>query len=327
MTQVIPLVSVCVTTYNHKNYIAECLDGILMQKTTFPFEIILGEDESTDGTREICQDYAEKHPDIIKLFLRSREDVIKINDKPTGRFNFIENLNAAKGKYIALCEGDDYWTDPLKLQKQVDFLEANKTAVVCYHNAKIIDSTNDIISNSKLSDYYKKDFEQEELISGTFVLTLTMCFRNCIKKFPSEFYKVKNGDTFLISMLGKHGSGKYLESIEDACYRVHSNGVWSSLDRLQQAQAKFKTYDYLKVYYNSEGDIASIKIINKQMNVWLVNLIENEGNKLNFLILKKVFAYNSVKIRFMFLHYFLLKKIFNKGWNSKQRLLKMVTKC
>ena len=116
-----PVVSVCVVTYQHKDFIRSCLDGILMQKTNFPFEIILGEDESTDGTREICKAYAEKYPDKIKLFLRSRKDVIYINQHATGRFNFMENLKAARGKYIAFCEGDDYWIDEYKLQKQVDF--------------------------------------------------------------------------------------------------------------------------------------------------------------------------------------------------------------
>ncbi|MEZ4781129.1 MAG: glycosyltransferase [Flavobacteriaceae bacterium] len=118
-----PLVSVVVGVYNHERFIKLCLNGILMQKTDFKYEIILGEDASTDGTREICKEYAKRFPDKIKLFLRSRKDVIYINGNATGRYNFIENLKACQGKYIALCDGDDYWTDPLKLQKQVDFLK------------------------------------------------------------------------------------------------------------------------------------------------------------------------------------------------------------
>ena len=129
----IPLVSVCIQTFNHKNYITECLDGILNQKTTFDFEIILGEDESTDGTREICIQYHQKFPEKINLFLRSRKDVIYINSQPTGRYNFLENLKASSGKYIAICPGDDYWKDPLKLQKQVEFLESNEEAVGAFH--------------------------------------------------------------------------------------------------------------------------------------------------------------------------------------------------
>jgi glycosyltransferase involved in cell wall biosynthesis len=116
------LVSICVQTYQQVNFIRECLDSILMQQTNFAFEILLGEDNSTDGTREICIEYAKKHQDKIRLFLHSRENNIKINSKPTGRFNFLNNLSEARGKFIAFCEGDDFWIDKLKLQKQVDFL-------------------------------------------------------------------------------------------------------------------------------------------------------------------------------------------------------------
>src|SRR5690606_21433837 len=117
-----PKVSVLVQTYNHAPYIRQCLDGILMQETDFDFEILLGEDASTDGTREICIEYAQEHPDKIRLFLHSRENNISINGRPSGRFNFCNNLFEANGEYIAFCEGDDYWIDEFKLQKQMDFL-------------------------------------------------------------------------------------------------------------------------------------------------------------------------------------------------------------
>jgi glycosyltransferase involved in cell wall biosynthesis len=121
-----PLVSVCIPTYNHAAYIAECLDSVLMQETDFPFEIIIGEDDSTDGTREICKTYAEKYPNKIRLFLRDDKDKIIINGLKTGRSNNIKNFDAARGKYIALCEGDDYWIDNNKLMKQVRILDENK---------------------------------------------------------------------------------------------------------------------------------------------------------------------------------------------------------
>jgi glycosyltransferase involved in cell wall biosynthesis len=128
-----PMVSVVVITYQHIRHIKQCLDSILMQDTDFAYEIILGDDESTDGTRELCVEYAKKHPDQIRLMLHSRENNMVINGNPTGRFNFVYNLKHSNGKYIALCEGDDYWTDPNKLQKQVDFLEANPDYSLCYH--------------------------------------------------------------------------------------------------------------------------------------------------------------------------------------------------
>jgi len=121
-----PFVSVHVITYQHAKYIAKCLDGILMQKTDFPFEIVIGEDESTDGTREICINYAKKYRDKIRLFLRDRkQSVITSSTGNKIYLNGILTLRSCNGKYIALCEGDDYWTDPLKLQKQMDFLNIN----------------------------------------------------------------------------------------------------------------------------------------------------------------------------------------------------------
>jgi len=103
-----PLVSVLVQTYQHVDYIKECLDSILMQKTNFEFEIILGEDTSDDGTREICLNYAKQHPNKTRLFLHYRENDIHIGGSPTGRFILISNLISARGNYIVLCEGDDY---------------------------------------------------------------------------------------------------------------------------------------------------------------------------------------------------------------------------
>lgn len=111
------MVSIKMITYNHEPYIAQAIEGVLMQKTTFKFELVIGEDCSTDLTRKICEDYAKKYPEIIKL-LPSEQNLGMIK-------NGLRTLQACEGKYIAFCEGDDYWTDPLKLQKQVDFLEAN----------------------------------------------------------------------------------------------------------------------------------------------------------------------------------------------------------
>ena len=129
-----PLVSVCIQTYQHVHYIEQCLQSVLYQQTSFPFEIILGEDDSTDGTRDICIRYKDKFPNVVNLFLREEKNKIWIEGEKTGRYNFISNLQAAKGKYIALLDGDDYWIDHLKLQKQVDFLESNPGYTLCFCN-------------------------------------------------------------------------------------------------------------------------------------------------------------------------------------------------
>lgn len=132
MTEYKPLVSICSITYNHAPYIRECLDSFLMQKTDFPYEIIINDDCSTDGTTEIIKEYAEKYPDIIHPIFQDENQYQK---GVRGMFQHFV-IPRAKGKYIALCEGDDYWTDPLKLQKQVDFLESHPDYGMCYTKTK-----------------------------------------------------------------------------------------------------------------------------------------------------------------------------------------------
>jgi glycosyltransferase involved in cell wall biosynthesis len=129
-----PAVSVSLITYNHAPYIRECLDGMLMQETKFPYEICIGEDESTDGTREICLEYAERHPDRIRLILRSQSDPGREDYVSQGVYNYIETCKDCRGMYMALCDGDDAWTDPLKLQKQFDIMEGNPGVSLVHSN-------------------------------------------------------------------------------------------------------------------------------------------------------------------------------------------------
>src|SRR5690554_1685950 len=179
-----PLVSVCVQTYQHAPYIRECLDSILMQKTDFPFEILLGEDASTDGTREICIEYAEKFPDKIRLFLHQRENNIQILDCPTGRFNTLHNFYKSRGKYIAICEGDDYWIDPLKLQKQIDILEKNVEYGLVHTNCHYLHDKKKIViknnNTAKLNN--KNNLAESELFYGLItsnykIITATVVFK------------------------------------------------------------------------------------------------------------------------------------------------------
>ena len=238
-------VSVVVTTYNHEKYIAQCLDGILMQQTSFPFEIILGEDESTDGTRELCQDYAKKHPDKIKLFLRSRNDVIKINGKATGRFNFIENLKACTGKYIALCEGDDYWTDPLKLQKQVDFLEANSEYGMCFHKVEVFNQEENKFEQDCITRPVLETTTINELAKGNFMHTPSVMLRNDFE-IPKWFTKSPIGDWTLYMIAIKD---KKIKKIDEtmAVYRVHNKGIWSLKSNQQREKSTLKS---IQLIYN-----------------------------------------------------------------------------
>jgi glycosyltransferase involved in cell wall biosynthesis len=123
-----PLLSIVTITYNHEPFIAKTIEGVLMQQVKFPIELIIAEDCSTDGTRAICQQYAEEYPDLIRLITSDSNVGAIANERRA--------MLAARGKYIAFCEGDDYWTDPLKLQKQVDFLESHPDYSVTFHRCK-----------------------------------------------------------------------------------------------------------------------------------------------------------------------------------------------
>lgn len=250
----LPVVSVCVQTYQHCDYIKKCLDGILMQQTNFPFEILLGEDNSTDETREICLGYAKRNPEKIKLFLHHRKNNIKINNCSTGRFNFIYNLFSAKGKYIALCEGDDYWTDPLKLQKQVDFLEKNEKFKICFHNVKIYLQEENKFIEDKITRNVQSTSSLEDLARGNFMHTPSVVIRNNFE-IPPWFDKAALGDwTLYMSIIGNCEINKLEE--EMAVYRVHRASIWSSVTRRKVLQRTIKNVELLrrKMVYSPEID-------------------------------------------------------------------------
>jgi glycosyltransferase involved in cell wall biosynthesis len=214
-------ISCHIITYNQKDYISQCIEGVLMQKTNFSFEIIIGDDNSTDGTREILKKYARKYPDVIKLNLRQVRGI-----GIPGKQNFLTTLELCTGEYISLCDGDDYWTDSLKLQKQVDFLEANPDYVLCFHQVSILNTNGEIED-----DFITKVPENYETIEtlarlGNYIHTPSAVFRNVIKKLPFEFEWSPIGDYFLYIILAQHGKLKYLEE-KMAVYR-YGIGLYSS---------------------------------------------------------------------------------------------------
>lgn len=257
-----PLVSVCVQTYNHERYIEACLEGILMQQTTFPFEIILGEDESSDGTREICKAYAQKHPDKIKLFLRSRKDVIFINGRPTGRYNFIENLKASTGKYIALCEGDDYWTDPLKLQKQIEFLEPNRDYVGVFHNTGFIDERKEGTEIIPWRTFAREIFEAKDTIRHLSLFhTSSYCFRNMEYDYSLlNNSNIISGDMLLLGIISKYGKFKLLNEIMSV-YRKNQGGITSGESLRNYHKSRIVLNKTLNAYFEFKYDKMAKSVI------------------------------------------------------------------
>jgi glycosyltransferase involved in cell wall biosynthesis len=166
-----PIVSVIMITYNHEKYIRDAIEGVLIQKTKFPIELIIGEDNSTDSTRDICSEYAYKNKEIIKV-LNSEKNLGALS-------NFIKCLGESKGKFIAICEGDDYWTDPFKLQKQVDFLIGNPDYAIVHTDKEVL-LDNKIYKDFPLKKTYDDTFE--DLLCSNSICTLTILARSDIFK-------------------------------------------------------------------------------------------------------------------------------------------------
>ena len=200
-----PLVSVWMITYNHENYIAQALESVLMQKTNFDFEIVIGEDCSTDNTRNILQDFEIKYPKVIHAIYHEKNVGALSN-----AYEFA--LPKCRGKYIACLEGDDYWTDPLKLQKQVDIMESNAEYSFCFHNAITYyvdrNAKEDFNRNLKSKIYKTKDL----LSKRWFIPTASLLIRKVMmpEPFPKWFYNVCQGDYALELLLSTKGDFFYI---------------------------------------------------------------------------------------------------------------------
>lgn len=229
------MVSVCCVTYNHEKFIAQAIDSFLMQETTFDVEIVIGEDCSSDRTREICLAYKEKFPEKIKLLLPEKN--IGASE------NFMATFNACGGKYIALCEGDDYWTDPLKLQKQIDFLEANPDYSMCFHAHNIV------YEDGTMNTYKKEcqldtDYSAEELYLKWPLQTATVVFRKDLCSLDKDFAF----DTVLFIMMADKGKVRGMKDCM-SCYRKHGGG-WTNDFSVERLSYNLKTLDRVDKYFN-----------------------------------------------------------------------------
>ncbi len=312
-----PTVSVCVQTYQHVNYIKDCLDGILMQKTSFRFEILLGDDESTDGTREICREYAEKYPEKIRFFLHSRENNIQVNGNPTGRFNFLYNLYSSNGKYIAICEGDDYWTDPLKLQKQVDFLEKFPGYSLCFTRFRIkFEETNTFqddrnghyfSSASEHIDFSFEVFENWSVGMQTLVLRKSSFNQEVIGKY--KFFK----DVHLFTELLLKGRGACLNFF-GAVYRLHESGIHSSLNKINMA--KIGSQSYCELYYHNK-DVLSLRKKYYHFHQSYISLLVRNSNYKRALINMALLGLKEGNTGFILRNLKIVQKDFTKKMKKK----------
>ncbi len=217
------MVSIRCLAYNQEAYIRQCLDGFVMQQTNFRFEAIVHDDASTDHTADIIREYAKKYPNIIKPIYETENQY----SKQDGSLRRIMN-DACKGKYIAMCEGDDYWTDPLKLQKQVDFLEEHPDFSLCFHNVKIWKQKEGVL----VDDFITRDVYSEtdiyELAKGNYIHTPSVVFRNDKRVFDSfsKMGKISVGDYPLWMLSAQYGKIKKMGECM-VIYR-YGSGYWST---------------------------------------------------------------------------------------------------
>lgn len=230
-----PLISINVITYNHAPYIRQCLESILMQKTNFTFEILIHDDASTDGTADIIREYEALYPDIVKPVYQTENRYSKGLS-----ISRLYQYPRIKGKYIALCEGDDYWIDPLKLQKQVDFLEQNTDYSICGGRYWVIegDKTDELSEQpwmiSKMVKYPKgRTITLNNLFDDYLFWTLTICFRSDIIQDIRKFYYTKDDVYFAASL--DVGKG-FIFPDYFGVYRKHAGGIWTGISWRQKKE-------------------------------------------------------------------------------------------
>lgn len=254
----VPLVSVRCITYNHEPYIAQALDGFLMQKTNFPFEVIVHDDASTDRTADIIREYEKKFPKIIKPIYETENQY----SKHDGSLEHIVN-SALKGKYVAMCEGDDYWIDENKLQMQVDFLEENPEYSMCFHDATVVNSLGEKY-NSFSYPVEEKDYTATDFFKKWIAPTASMVF---IKKVLPNNKLTQNPDFIAGDILieeqaciyGKvHGFKKKMST-----YRIQENGLtWSA--KLEEKRFRTQPKHYIALKENFP--LISKSVANKKIS-------------------------------------------------------------
>ena len=243
-------VSICTITFNHAAFIVQCIEAFLNQRCDFKVEIVIYDDASTDGTANILREYAEKFPTIIKPIL-SEQNLFSLGVNPYYAFVF----PAACGKFIAICDGDDYWTDPEKLAKQVQVLQSDPSVAITYGRmfADVGDG-----KTVAFSAGLERDTTPEELKSSAAINTATTCFRNPFLKAPPPFLLHSPiGDQTVWAIVGGMGCGRYLEDLAPVGYRIHDGGIFSKKTTSTRYYMALVAKTCIAAYHANEGDSAA----------------------------------------------------------------------
>lgn len=277
------LVAINCLTYNHEPYIRQCLEGFVTQKTKFRFVAIVHDDASTDNTAKIVREYADKYPDIIKPIF----ETVNQYSKKDGSLDRIikQAINETNCKYIAVCEGDDYWTDPFKLQKQIDFLENNPEYTMCFHNAiehyeKNIGGKN--IKDKIFSRISDKDYTGTSLLRHWIVPTASIVYRKSI--LDTDIYKRsianKNfiyGDILLILSCAERGKVRGISDIMSV-YRRHEGGVTIINEHTDITDNLVIHYLDIPYYFGKHYEtIVKEKVVFALLREWRLSKIKNKS--------------------------------------------------
>lgn len=258
-------ISVVVTSFNHENYIKKCMDSILIQKGDFKLELIVGDDCSQDNTRKILEQYQKQHPSIINLLPKTKNMGVSKNLKRC--------MEAVTGEYVAVCEGDDCWIDPLKLQKQIKFLEKRKDCAFCFNSIFMYHENKKDKNYIFQKDLTKDTYTTRELILDNFIGNFSSCMyrTDIVKKLPNELYDLFTVDWMFNIACSEHGSIGFINE-PMTLYRIHDKGLWSGKNRTLQYSELSKHIDsynkFLKFKYNSEFNkykkrLAQLKVDDK----------------------------------------------------------------
>ena len=241
-------VSALVVTYNHEQFVRQALDSALRQRLPQPYEILVSEDCSTDGTREIVQEYAESHPHLIRLLLSERN--LHSNEVVARGFR------AARGRYVALLDGDDYWTSDDKLRAQVAFLDARPDFTVCFHNAQVVEGQSQSPGRLWNPPGQPEVSDLHELLRGNFIATSSVVYRRAaVAEVPAwydGFFPVT--DWPLHVLYACEGQIGYLNQTLSV-YRMHDGGLFSTLGEREKLEATADFYRRLRAY--SSGAFAT----------------------------------------------------------------------
>lgn len=286
-----PVVSIACLAYNHDKYICDAIEGFLMQETTFPVEILIHDDASTDKTADIIMEYETKYPHLIKPIYQTK------NQYSRGNSPARINRNRAMGKYIALCEGDDYWTDPLKLQKQANFLEENEKYSMICSNYSIVDENKEMIDLwAWKGDKTHPHITQKVILERYTPKLLTVLIRKrCLENIDPEYsnYNFPNGDVAMFSAVTKFGPCYFMNEIT-GCYRKNPNGIWSTKDIARQLQMRFITLKNLSLLHSN----------NKQVRTSIYKRLIKTCRVLFIISIKKAHVLES----FVYFYYYLFYK-------------------